>query len=1076
MPDMSIRQFKFDEDFLKKTNLLLDTYQEALDQLGKLSRNPGSGIDDLYGVCNNRYRIRYITPSDIATAVSFLSKSISNGMTNVNDLELLAVSILEQSVQDNKECVPFEYNTVYPTGTYMNPRTTTMSELVLICRNEYYDTCVVSKSDMIQRAEAMKPSVALMEGIRFTSNVRKLVAQIPNIVNSQIQTNEFNFELLSDFVERFIQTACMINLATVEQLLAYCVPRTSYNLTKIVKDPDKRLDYDYYGEGTVYFSDGIVSESVDLSKNTPVFVNLSHGGYDFLHKSIRKFSNAVWAHSSISFDPHMNVMYTMNGGPFDDNVYGKQKPGFQKEALHSTKYNDVLVRVYVFFVPNEVAKRMQEAVDDFEAKGVKYDYKACADKIFDEHTRKGDNVYKQICSTFVNTIIAIAGKPLSDEEVASPQELADMANIHPNQIFKLYEGPGGQYDYDEAMEKLTEFAQRSSTTVYSESYVTECCMLKTNTLRIRGNIPFNCNMRDIVLQDVHPQFKDTKSAVHFIMTDNRSPISSLVRKFKTVNDYPVSGMILNSFAHVKPFMQDGPNPDLIRNKLGMHTDVNWLDKITYGNNFLDGNYREDAMGNNKFSPIEQSLDTIYRMFNPCGLKTNEELANNVYTVACAMDSIIDQYVSGPSMNGYTTPAIDNVDVVRDMLALLGEIMTRSMLMLFDNNARYISASDDMVESGGPGYMYTEGFVLEADAQPKMGVQVVSKNGGNSEQAKSVLQNIGGLLSKFTNWLATTFAKIAGKFSNDHNAEINWVTKNSALNAEIEKALPPTEGQQGSFMINLTQFPAYNLQVKSMQTWHFASAVEQALSNNEPFKGTKQLIPLALDDQNNTELKNALSDESINNNVQAQADIIQNWILYGKTTVPPPQASKQLTGEIWRNDIVDGITNMAKALQVSEKAMANDLKNASDEIKKAIESAKKGEPTPAKPSTDNTDEKGDATPPVASPAAETGSSTTGESPKVEQSSVFDFTSPIFMEADTPNQVDTTKVQKLQAISKSLTDISRLFQVNAINATIKKFYADTYKIYRDVVTAYKQQSKSEQTPAQPATPAAPAAPAT
>ena len=1065
MPDMSIRQFKFDEDFLKKTNLLLDTYQEALDQLGKLSRNPGSGIDDLYGVCNNRYRIRYITPSDIATAVSFLSKSISNGMTNVNDLELLAVSILEQSVQDNKECVPFEYNTVYPTGTYMNPRTTTMSELVLICRNEYYDTCVVSKSDMIQRAEAMKPSVALMEGIRFTSNVRKLVAQIPNIVNSQIQTNEFNFELLSDFVERFIQTACMINLATVEQLLAYCVPRTSYNLTKIVKDPDKRLDYDYYGEGTVYFSDGIVSESVDLSKNTPVFVNLSHGGYDFLHKSIRKFSNAVWAHSSISFDPHMNVMYTMNGGPFDDNVYGKQKPGFQKEALHSTKYNDILVRVYVFFVPNEVAKRMQEAVDDFEAKGVKYDYKACADKIFDEHTRKGDNVYKQICSTFVNTIIAIAGKPLSDEEVASPQELANMANIHPNQIFKLYEGPGGQYDYDEAMEKLTEFAQRASTTVYSESYVTECCMLKTNTLRIRGNIPFNCNMRDIVLQDVHPQFKDTKSAIHFIMTDNRSPISSLVRKFKTVNDYPVSGMILNSFAHVKPFMQDGPNPDLIRNKLGMHTDVNWLDKITYGNNFLDGNYREDAMGNNKFSPIEQSLDTIYRMFNPCGLKTNEELANNVYTVACAMDSIIDQYVSGPSMNGYTTPAIDNVDIVRDTLALLGEIMTRSMLMLFDNNARYISASDDMVESGGPGYMYTEGFVLEADEQPKMGVQVNNAANKTADQSKTILQRIGELMTKFGNWLATTFAKIAGKFSDDHKAEINWVTKNKALNDEIGAKLASNE-----FGISLTQFPKYNLQVDAIKNWNFTKAVTDAINSTEAFQGTKQLISAALGDQTNTTLKDALSADDVNNNVKAQGEIVQNFILYGQTIPPKPEATLPLTQDFWQKEIVDGILNTSKALAEESKAMSDDLKKASDEIKKAIESTKKGEATPAKPPTDNTGEKGDTTPPAVKPAAETGS------PKVEQSSVFDFTSPIFMEADTPNQVDTAKVQKLQAISKSLTDISRLFQVNAINATIKKFYADTYKIYRDVVTAYKQQSKSEQTPAQPAQPATPATPET
>jgi hypothetical protein len=54
--------------------------------------------------------------------------------------------------------------------------------------------------------------------------------------------------------------------------------------------------------------------------------------------------------------------------------------------------------------------------------------------------------------------------------------------------------------------------------------------------------------------------------------------------------------------------------------------------------------------------------------------------------------------------------------------------------------------------------------------------------------------------------------------------------------------------------------------------------------------------------------------------------------------------------------------------------------------------------------------------------------------------------------------------LENVQKAVQDLTNIFQVNIINAVIRKFYADTYKVYRDIVTAYKQQTNTQQQPAE------------
>jgi hypothetical protein len=122
-----------------------------------------------------------------------------------------------------------------------------------------------------------------------------------------------------------------------------------------------------------------------------------------------------------------------------------------------------------------------------------------------------------------------------------------------------------------------------------------------------------------------------------------------------------------------------------------------LDRIAFGNNFLDGNYRDDALGNEHKHPIKQTLETLYQMFGETKLKTKEELSNHILKIAHVMNSVIDMWGNS---------GIYNWELVRDILAVLGEIMTRSIIKLYDN-ANAMIVSDNMDDVDSPGYMYTE---------------------------------------------------------------------------------------------------------------------------------------------------------------------------------------------------------------------------------------------------------------------------------------------------------------------------------------------------------------------------------
>ena len=1052
-------KFYFRTCFLKEVDILLTSYQTALDQLSKMSIKPDGYITDAYGICNNNYKMRYVTPYDVSTFVSYFTRLINDGpygVENVNDMETMAVAMIQRFVNDNKNCTPFESTNAYGNNAYIDQRTITLSKLLVMCRNEFYDTNVYSLGDMKNRAIAIKPDVTLLRSINFSANMRKLIVGIPKILNENCfpiaQVPRFQ-KLAQDIISRFIRTVCLINLITVEQLMAYCIPTATYNVKMMNRNNyNTRLDYDYYKESDsivitksiddeskymIPMSDGIVSETVNLKRCKPVFISLSTGGNNPISKAIKKATNEEYSHSSISFDPNMDKMYTFNAAIYHDDKYNWQLPGLQYEALHSSKYNDVRVTVYCVFVSNETYDKMKSIAENMAKSGAKYDYKAIFSRWHalrhggaDANPSRTDNKNRQICSSFVNSLLSVAGDPIASKEIISPGEIGKAAAVRSSEVFKIFDGVGANYNADEALMKIRKIAEKENASVYAktiaESMYTECCLLKTNEMRINSKIPFNCNMRDVVLQDMHPEFKDTESAIMFMVSDERSPITSLLRKYRTIEKIQPNARILNMFMHLRHAYGndfDTFKANKLQNSIGMHTDVNWLDKITYGNQFLDGNYRADALGNNKFNPMENTLCHLYSMYNCEAMKNNEELANNIIEVANAMHGVIRGY------NDKIDGCAYNWEMVRDILAVLGEILTRSMLKLYHNNTIVLSVTDDMPDTGSAGYMYIESFdmFLEADDSVKVSVN------SNKTGAAKVFGNIRMLIQKFLNWISRVWSNIVNKFSTDHGAELKWIENHKQLNEDIGKAF------NNGFDVTLNNYVPYQLQIQKITDKKIKTLdIIKEFTDKGETPSVDQMFAKMMEklEWNKTE----------NNGTPPDAKTLQlqlkNYLLYNMPERKAQQAQTKLDQKTW-NSIVDDLINTPTA-----------MKKVVDEMKKDMEETAKF--------IDQTNKK-----------------TTNESYE------FDYDGNMFMEGDTPpkegtntdgnGEGETASKTNWSTVATNFTKFTAMFENSVINTIQKDFYGAQYKMYRDIVSAYQsqyekpndnteQQQKTEEKPAE------------
>ena len=469
------------------------------------------------------------------------------------------------------------------------------------------------------------------------------------------------------------------------------------------------------------------------------------------------------------------------------------------------------------------------------------------------------------------------------------------------------------------------------TMVSDSNTYTECCLLKTNSMNIRSKMPFDCNMRNVVLQDMHPYFADTRDALTFIMTDKRSPIMVLVNKYRTDKlssiccGYDITGILR---------MSDIKYPSGLGTVLGdktdrcnFHTDLDWLHGITFGNNYMNGNYRRDANGNNHVNPITASLEMLYRMFSCDKLKTNEELADNIVRIANYMMNIIQCHLSSQ---------IENHELVRDILCTLGECMTRSMLRLYDNNTHVLRYDVNMDDTEVPGCTYMEAFVLEADEntenpnnQPKP--QVTSPNAQQKEKTttQNIKEKLSDLIRRFTNWVREKLSQFPAKWLRDHAMEVKWINGNKETNEAIGNAL-----DNGTFSCTINNWPGFNIPGKEIVSRAKMNEIvksyldkEEELPDNIANEIKKAVYPLV----DGVTIEQVVGDE--------EEAHLTNLILYSKLNAPGKQIDAvKLDKKKWE-EIIKDLTATGNLLQTEVKAVVNDLKQTMTELDRASRETK-----------------------------------------------------------------------------------------------------------------------------------------
>jgi hypothetical protein len=560
-----------------------------------------------------------------------------------------------------------------------------------------------------------------------------------------------------------------------------------------------------------------------------------------------------------------------------------------------------------------------------------------------------------------------------------------------------------------------------------ESTVTECCLLQTDTRVFRSKIPFGCNFRELVLADMTPDFHDVASALYYIIKNPKSPIAQLLIKYVNLNticDIPGASSIVPMLLKHRRDTFKQPGDSWINQKTGQrtyedpyevadfHTDVNWLDKLVYGDLFYDGNYRRDNPGNQATHPILNTLDTIYHIYGDKHLSKNEEVANHIINVGNVMLGIISAYKNNE---------IDDNQITKDILAVLGEILTRCILKLYHNNTLVVDNSDSMPNTMIPGYLYTESFVMEVDdQQPNSGqgenkantaakpqVNVVGRDNNTLQnKAKNISMKLQGRISALIRWIHDQLANIAPKFLNMHCLEITWVKNNKATNEEIAGAL-----KAKNFNITVNNFPMYNINLEKIRhldvdaITNLTNSVTDAKTRNiQAGHLATDLFIKALPQDLRMKIDPQMSDEQMKQEVE-------NFVLYDKQQQTPQNNNQALpvTDKMFL-DLCENILEAENALK-QLKPISDSLTKAADALKKRIE-------TQNQQQGQNQQQNG----------------------------------------NNPQQDS----QGLTDAEEALMKLANIYASTAANVISNKFYKESYSVYRDIVQAYKQEGTPNSKP--------------
>jgi hypothetical protein len=373
------------------------------------------------------------------------------------------------------------------------------------------------------------------------------------------------------------------------------------------------------------------------------------------------------------------------------------------------------------------------------------------------------------------------------------------------------------------------------------------------------------------------------------------------------------------------------------------------------------------------------------------------------------------------ISAYKNNEIDDNQITKDILAVLGEILTRCILKLYHNNTLVVDNSDSMPNTMIPGYLYTESFVMEVDdQQPNSGqgenkantaakpqVNVVGRDNNTLQnKAKNISMKLQGRISALIRWIHDQLANIAPKFLNMHRLEITWVKNNKATNEEIAGAL-----KAKNFNITVNNFPMYNINLEKIRhldvdaITNLTNSVTDAKTRNiQAGHLATDLFIKALPQDLRMKIDPQMSDEQMKQEVE-------NFVLYDKQQQTPQNNNQALpvTDKMFL-DLCENILEAENALK-QLKPISDSLTKAADALKKRIE-------TQNQQQGQNQQQNG----------------------------------------NNPQQDS----QGLTDAEEALMKLANIYAATAANVISNKFYKESYSVYRDIVQAYKQEGTPNSKP--------------
>lgn len=559
-------------------------------------------------------------------------------------------------------------------------------------------------------------------------------------------------------------------------------------------------------------------------------------------------------------------------------------------------------------------------------------------------------------------------------------------------------------------------------------------MNKTNLVMLREKLPIDINIKNIVLQDQTRKFDEMTSAIKFILTDNRSPISGLLLKFLDQEKCQTQRIFANEeyktdVTNVTKMFMNYDNQGMRNEDKLFETDKNWLELIVSGNDFIDHNYRRDTMSDLvKSNPILNTLDMIYRVYGEI-INDNKELVENIIKVSNIMVSIAEEY---------DNRNMRNRPLVKDILTVFAEILTRNLLKLYWNNNAVVDFDLRLDDTPVPDFMYTDNDLMQEMFMEANGVSVSVQNA-----AGTVVNKIKVLLKKFGEWVTKSLSNLSGIFKQKHAADVNLVKNNSKINAEIGQAI-----EQGIFKPTINNFNEYKVPFNKIKpvAGNIASVIRGIIDNTDP------ATPVDLATYQDKLLPSGVSIQDIQtgsnaSKMKAENNAIRNFVLFGNTAGIKAQ-SITITKAQWE-DIISNINNSEKAITDLATVISGQFKEVSQMLERKVvvegiqeiiaDGEKIFQEDGENVSTTNTT--------TAAPnQVDQQAATANTNQPAPQGQPAQSTQPV--------KVDPENSKAAQVFKNIVMPIATSFYTPALNVIRNDFFANSLDAYKGIVEAYQQ----------------------